>query len=90
MTGSTVMDSRQLLPGQQHPAVHSLHGAALPAGVCVFPGPEDCSSAFLFTRERTVTSLPAAVKTVLENQSKISTLQLTGVVCVGWGVGGGG
>lgn len=37
-----------------------------------------------------MTSLPAAVKTVLENQSKISTLQLTGVVCVGWGVGGGG
>lgn len=38
----------------------------------------DCGLAFLFTGEKTAASVPpAAVKTVLENQSKVSTQELT-------------
>lgn len=86
MNDSIVIDSRPLLPGQHHPAVLSLHETALPAGVCVCPGACRMQlGLFVYKREDSDLCLPAAVKTVLENQSEVSTLQLTEAVGEGWG-----
>lgn len=60
------------------PAVRTQHGAALAAGVCVCPGGRGLRlGLFVYKREDSSLCPPAAVKTVLENQSEVSTEELT-------------
>lgn len=60
------------------PPVHTPHGAALPVGVCVCPAGWGLRFGLIvYKRQDSSLCPPTAAKTVSENQSEVSTQELT-------------
>lgn len=79
MTASAVTGKQTTAPWAAAAAatVHAPHGAALPAGACVCPGVwELWFGLFVYKRGESSLCPPAAVKTLLENQTEVSTQEL--------------